>query len=74
MTTRAKFRVQEKTELVDGFRIELVAVTSGSPEDLAFFKYTPSGKVTMAVVQPDTAAQFKVGKNYYVDFTEAIEA
>lgn len=70
MTTRAKFTVSEKTELKDGYRVKLYPMYTGSDEDKAFYKYTPQGEIWMSLVQPETAAQFKVGSYYYVDFTE----
>ncbi len=70
MTTRAKFAVTEKTELKDGYKVKLNAIYSGSDEDKAFWKYTPSAEITMSLVMPETAAQFKVGTFYYVDFNE----
>ena len=73
MTTRAKFAVIEKTELVGGYKVKLNPIYSGSDEDKTFWKYTPSGEIIMGLVMPETAAQFKVGSFYYVDFTEVVE-
>lgn len=72
---RAKFVVSEKTEYAGGqspVRVVLQAVTSGSPENESFFKWTPSGKIEMSV-KPEVAAELKVGEPYYVDFTSAID-
>lgn len=68
--TRAKFVVTEKTELKDGYKVKLNTVYTGSDEDKAFWKFTPFGEITMGLVMPETAAQFKVGSSYYVDFAE----
>lgn len=53
--------------------IRLEPVTSGSDENKSFFKYTPSGRVELGVVNPAAAAQFQEGREYYVDFTPAAE-
>lgn len=71
MTTRAKFSVQSKTESKDGYKVSLAAVTAGSEDNAAFFKYTPSGIIDMGLIQKETADQFVPGKEYYVDFTAA---
>lgn len=69
MKTRAKFVVQSRTESKDGYTVLLSAVTSTSPENSSFFKYTPSGTINMGLVQPETAEHFKPGTELYVDFT-----
>lgn len=68
---RAKFTVQSKTETVVGFSISMLPVTSGSEENEAFFKYTPSGKLELATINPAAASQLEVGKSYYLDFSPA---
>lgn len=71
MSTRAKFLVQTRTESKDGYQVTLTAVTTGnSEENASFFKYTPSGTLTMGLVQPETAESFVPGKEFYLDFTE----
>lgn len=67
---RCKFSCKEVIQH-DTYRIVLEAVYSGSPENREFFKYTPSGHITMDVVTSAAARQFKVGHDYYVDFTDA---
>lgn len=68
---RAKFYVESKTEFKDGFRITLNPVISGSAENAAFFKYTPSGKLELGTINPAAAAQLEVGKEYYLDIAPA---
>lgn len=70
-TVRAKFNVVSKTQYPDGYGIVLQPVTATNPENAAFFKWTPSGEFKMQVLNPDAAAQFEVGKAYYIDFTPA---
>jgi hypothetical protein len=54
-----------------GTEIALMAVYSGSEENKKHFQYTPNGSITLGILNPDTAAMFEVGKDYYVDFTPA---
>lgn len=48
------------------YAAEFHAVSSGGPENQAFFAATPSGKIELSTVKED---HFEVGKEYYVDFT-----
>ncbi len=80
--TRAKFRVDEikatdeniyDTKLSRSvpkqvLTITLSAVYAGSPENTEFFASTPSGQITLAIVNPSAAEIFKAGKEVYVDF------
>lgn len=51
--------------------ILLEPVTSGSDENKAFFEATPVGKVELGTVNEEAAKAFKLGQNYYLDFTPA---
>lgn len=73
MTVRAKFVVNEIAEY-EGTKgqktIKLRAVYGdNSPENKAFWNATPSGKVELNVINQTAAAQFEIGKEYYLDFT-----
>jgi hypothetical protein len=68
MSTRAKFVCISNTEQ-NG--IHLAAVTCGSKENENFFKYTPYGEIHMNVLNDEATKEFKVGKEYYVDFSPA---
>lgn len=46
-------------------------VTSGSKENESFYSATPGGELVFSVVKLDAAAQFEVGKEYYVDIQPA---
>jgi hypothetical protein len=50
------------------YEAEFNAVMDNSPENKAFFAATPSGKLHVSTVVPDI---FEVGKNYYLDISEA---
>lgn len=68
---RAKFSCVKVANEEDTARISLVAVIDDSEENKIFFKYTPYGAITLGVVNPTAAREFKEGKSYYVDFTDA---
>lgn len=75
MSVRAKFKVTSITETEGGLKsIKLQPVTSGSPENTKFFKYTPYGSIEMGTVNPAAAEKFKPGMEMYVDFTPVIAA
>lgn len=71
--TRAKFSCVEITPQQDTYKIRLTPVYSGSAENRDFFAWTPAGEIVLQVVGGQTAGQFKVGHDYYVDFTEVPE-
>lgn len=77
MSVRAKFRCDsiEVSPNVAGDEslkvIKLSAVYSGSKENEEFFKWTPSASISLGTVNTAAAAQFEVGKEYYVDFSPA---
>lgn len=69
MTVRAKFKVQSVTETEGGLKTaQLQAVTSGSPENEVFFKWTPSAQINLSTLNPAAAAEFFPGREFYVDF------
>ncbi|MBU1080907.1 MAG: hypothetical protein KKB59_10515 [Spirochaetes bacterium] len=72
---RAKFKVDSVTEFPDVSSIVLSVVTAGAGEEnKKFFKWTPGGKIEMGVVSKETAARFRPGREYFVDFTPIEEA
>ena len=68
---RAKFKCVDKSGSENDTQIKLEAVTSGSEENKTFFKYTPSDQISMGTINKEAAAQFEVGKEYYIDFSPA---
>lgn len=71
-TVRAKFTVVAMTQRAgDTWSIELSPVVNGSEENKQFFKWTPSGKIELGTLNLEAAKQFKVGHEYYIDFTSA---
>lgn len=71
MTVRAKFTVATVTRQVGGGSVVLQPVTSGSPDNEQFYKYTPSGRIELSTVNEAALGQFEPGKQFYIDFTEA---
>jgi hypothetical protein len=78
MSVRAKFKVDEIRQHSwslglgkDVRTVVLVPVTSGSEENKAFYAATPSGKIELATINAEAAAQFKIGSEVYIDFTSA---
>lgn len=68
---RAKFKCESKAQIVGGTNIKLVPVTTGSPENEQYFKWTPFGSIEIGTLNEAAASQFIPGKEYYVDFTPA---
>lgn len=72
MSVRAKFKVNSiKQQSGAAYSVELFPVTSGSEENHAFYKWTPSGRIELLTINADAAAQFEVDAEYYIDFTRA---
>lgn len=70
---KAKFTVESLKHVRWGIEAELHAVTSGRPEDNEFCLATPSGKIALLVSNPVARDFLQLGKDYYVDFTQAPE-
>ena len=68
MTVRAKFTCTELTLTTYGHRAKFSPVTSGSPENEQFYRYTPGGSLELGTLKE---MPFEVGKEYYLDITEA---
>jgi hypothetical protein len=74
---RAKFLCTQKAVNVsfkggaEYASIKFQPVMGGSDENKLFWTYTPSGNLDMSVVNKEAADKFEVGKEYYVDFTQA---
>lgn len=72
MTVRAKFKVNKITQHEGGsVEVSMQPVTSGSPENEQFFKWTPFGQLSMGTINADAAKEFTPGAQFYVDFTPA---
>lgn len=77
MTTRCKFKCNSVTKATGWggspfhYSAKFAAVTDGSPENKSFWEATPSGELSVSTVKQDV---FEVGKEYYLDITEAPKA
>jgi hypothetical protein len=78
MNVRAKFIVQsiEKSLAYQGKEvstIKMAPVYSQDPEseNRKFWEASPSGSLLLAVINKQAADQFILGREYYLDFTEA---
>lgn len=71
MSVRAKFKLVRREEGSEGFSLKFEPVTSGSPENDQFFKYTPWGELSLGTINAEAAREFTVGDEYYLDFTPA---
>jgi len=83
MSIRAKFVVNSiketlYNESVDGQLVskilktaELSPVYGNSEENKKFFKWTPSGRIELGLLNEEAAKQLIIGQSYYVDFTKA---
>lgn len=76
MKTRAKFKCETVTkkrhwDKLKGFLydVELVPVMCGSEENKQFYEASPGGKITLQTIKDHG---FEPGKEYYIDFTEAL--
>lgn len=69
---RAKFNVMSITKFGNGggWEVKLAPVMGNSDENKKFWKYTPSGNITMHIDNEEAAKAFDTGE-YYVDFTRA---
>lgn len=75
MAVRAKFTVTQVTTYHGGNATITMEprYDSSIPEDQRFYEATPTGKFEMYVSNPAAIEQFKPGKVFYADFTEAPE-
>ena len=75
---RAKFFVSDvvvpEGQIDPARAITMHPVIDGSEENKSFSKYTPSGQISLYVTNPNLFEELDQarGKQFYVDFTEAV--
>lgn len=71
---RAKFTcvgIEDQPEFQQK-NVSFFPVSEGSEENKSFSKYTPAGSVNLTIsYETEAVNAFEVGKEYYLDFTEA---
>lgn len=74
MGVRAKFRVNKITKVDWNSDVTVVNMTAvsddGIEENKRYHKYTPSGSLEIIIDNLPASDYFKLGKSYYLDFTE----
>ena len=70
MSVRAKFWVSETTNTTSGGSVKLSAVCRGQ-DNKKWAAATPTGNITMNILNPAALAQFVPGEEFYIDFTPA---
>lgn len=74
ITVRAKFICVSKEHdrnVDEEGSVVLEAVINGSEENKEFFRYTPSGRIRIGIINKTAFQRFEPGTEYYVDFTKA---
>ena len=72
MIIRAKMKVESLELHGDGGgSVRMTPVTSGSPENESFFKWTPSGKLELGTVNKAVMDQLELGAEMYIDISPA---
>jgi hypothetical protein len=70
----ARVRLDSTTRNSAATTITLTPVSGGADDpNKTWSKYTPSGKIELAITVPSTADFFEFGKFYDVTFTEATD-
>lgn len=68
-------RGYRKTAPCEMMSVEMFPVYSnGDPnhENTKFWQASPGGKLELNVINPEAGREFKVGREFYVDFTPAV--
>lgn len=76
MSVRAKFRCHSVEDYGQSKKVNMAPVYEGSlgenDENRRFTVATPSGALWMTVDNPNASIQFVPGRDYYLEFKEAI--
>lgn len=70
---RCKVKLTRLTKLEGGgYEAVYVPVSSGSPENNSFFKYTPYGEIKLGIMNEDAVRGQEPGQELYLDFNKAM--
>jgi len=69
---KCKVKLVKITRNESGYELTYEPVTTGSAENEKFFKYTPYGSITLGTINEKVVRDLEPGKEYYVEFTEAM--
>lgn len=79
-TMRAKLKINRVEQHGTSETLHFNAVSKsgaypadGSDEDNTFAKFSPSATLAIQITNPELVGQFRVGENYYVDFTSVVD-
>lgn len=64
---RCKFTCREVKKTESAETVSLSPVSSGTPEDNTYSKYTPCGSLELSITNEAVFGFFKPGKAYYLD-------
>lgn len=76
-TMRAKFQINKIEQFGASEQLHFNAVAAskypddGSDENNTYAKYSPAASCSITIANPALIGKFKVGEQYYVDFTPA---
>jgi len=75
MALRAKLRPHQKIETGAGEdrQVQVQFIVAGGPENHEWARYTPSASFSISL-KGDLADQLVIGKDYFIDITEATDA
>lgn len=62
-------RCKFKCESVQNGNVSLRPVTSGSPENESFYKWTPGGHLLLSTINEAAVEQSRVGEEYFLDIS-----
>jgi hypothetical protein len=71
MSIKAKFVVQSIQDFGNFKIVDMSPVMTGSEENKSFSTYTPSGKISLTITNPEAFNQFEPTKEYYITFEKA---
>lgn len=69
MTVRARFKITSTQQYEGGSKVVMMPMPG--PESELLFEEHPTGSIVLGTLKPEHVPGFTVGREFYVDFTEA---